>query len=70
VPTWGYVPGTTERADRCELGRQRIFDALCSSLAFHQRAGRSDMKTISLPALLEASGWHRYAEVLEDLVAA
>ncbi|MDB5875965.1 MAG: hypothetical protein JWQ07_5407 [Ramlibacter sp.] len=28
------------------------------------------MKTISLPALLEASGWHRSAEVLEDLVAA
>jgi hypothetical protein len=69
-PAWGYVPGTTERADRCHIGRQRVFDALCSSLAFHQRTGRSDMNTISLQALLEASGWNRYADVLDDLVAA
>jgi hypothetical protein len=69
-PTWGYVPGTTERADRCELGRQSVFDALCSSLSFLRRADRNDMATISLQALLEASGWHRYADQLEDLVAA
>jgi hypothetical protein len=69
-PTWGYLPGSTERADRCELGRQRVFDALCSSLSFHRRAGHSHMETLSLQALLEASGWHRYADVLEALVAA
>jgi hypothetical protein len=69
-PTWGYLPGSTERADRCELGRQSVFDALCSSLSFHCRSGRGDMPTISLQALLEASGWHRYADQLEDLVAA
>jgi hypothetical protein len=33
-PRWSYVPETTERADRCELGRQSVFDALAQASSF------------------------------------
>ena len=53
-----------------ERGDLRVIDAIYASLRFYTRADRPDLETVPLETLIAASGWDRYADVVDELVAA
>ena len=49
-----------------ERGDMGVIDAIYASLRFYTRADRPDLQTVPLEALIAASGWDRYADVVDE----
>lgn len=69
VPHRGFVPGSAERADYCTTGSQTVASAWRASFALYTRATAPHRQTLSLDALLMASGWSKHLTDLDRLVA-